>query len=184
MNAAILVMSSALASGGDVVPAGWGERALPAAHAGGCCAPAPTVPAPCDPCCDSGRTKLLDRLKSKLVGKKGSDCCAAPAPAYYQPNLLDKMKQRWGSKNACECPAPCPPPACGPACAPAAVPVPHDPPKDVPKDMKDAKPKPDPEPAKKGGNAGAAVAPSPVPLPPLPAAPLSGPRLSGTASPY
>jgi hypothetical protein len=181
VNAAFLVMSSALASGGDVVPAGWGERPLPVVQAGGCCTPGPTVPPPSG-CCDAGRTKLLDRLKSKFGAKQGSDCCdPCPPPKYYQPNLLDKMKDRWGAKKSCGCTDACPAPACGPACGPTPVPVPNDPPNDVPKDMK---PKPEPEPVKKGGNGGPAVAPSPVPLPPLPAAPLSAPKLSGTTSPY
>src|SRR5207244_3615742 len=106
VNAALLVMSSALAVGGDVVPAGWGEPSPSAViQAGGCCGKAAPAPSCCDPC-GSGRAKLLDRLKAKF-GAKSSCCapacpapppcpaaCPAPACCEKKPNLLDKIKSR------------------------------------------------------------------------------------------
>jgi hypothetical protein len=163
VNAALLVMSSALAAGGDVVPAGWGERAPVVVQAGGCCAPAP-APTCCDPCASGGRVKLLDRLRAKFGGKS-SMCCDPCANGSARPNLLDKIRARM-SKHSCGCgePQTC----CGasPCATGPAVPVtPVTPPKEMPKpkDPKDPK-----------GSGASGVAPSP-----LPAAPTFG-----TANPF
>ncbi len=92
MNAAFLLMSSALAPGGDVTPAGWGERPPAVVQAGGCCGSVgPTVASsPASQCCDScgsaGKPKLLDRLKAKFATKSsGCGCAAAPAPTCCAP---------------------------------------------------------------------------------------------------
>lgn len=85
-----------------------------------CCAPAPTccakpapapkcctpAPAACDPCA-SARPNLLDKIKSKLHGRKNkSDCCApacdgcgaAPAHPVHPPKPMDPKKV--GSEGA------------------------------------------------------------------------------------
>jgi len=184
VNAALLVMSSALAAGPDVIPAGWGENALPSVvQAGGC-----------DACGGHSRGGLLDTLKSKFGSKSSCGCAPAPAPAcnpctsgghYTQPNLLDKLKDRWAAKKAPPCP-------CTPACAPAASPAVTTPvapsadttkPKDpgTPKGF-DTLPKGG---ASRGGSAGLGsippvpAAPEPVTLPPLPGAQPSAPKGGG-----
>ena len=53
MTVAFLLMASSMASGGEVIPVGWGERPPCVVHAGGCC----------DPCAPIGRVRLLDRLR-------------------------------------------------------------------------------------------------------------------------
>ena len=162
VNAALLVMSSALASGGDVIPAGWGERAPAAVQTGGCCAASP-APSCCDPCATAGRTRLLDRLRARF-GSKSTSCCE-PAPACpaatccEKPSLLERIRSRLGSrKDSCCDPTPgcCAASPCGTApISPAAPATPVTPPKEMPK------PK---------GNAPTAGAYSPLPLAPLPAA--------------
>lgn len=134
MNAALLVLTSALGAGGDVVPAGWGETPPAIIQAGGCgCAtPAPS----CDPC---AKPKLLDKIKARLAPKCKSECdaCAAPAPtcdpcAEKKIGFFDKLKAHFAKKkecapacDACAAPAPAAPacapaPACEPVCDPCA----------------------------------------------------------------
>lgn len=117
MNAALLLLTTALGAGGDVVPAGWGERPLvvPASGCSNCAAPvaapaaAPATLGPttcCDPCVTAERPRLLDRLRARLSGL-GSRFSARPA--------------------ICN---PCPPPPCcnpcppAPCCDPCAAPAP------------------------------------------------------------
>lgn len=184
MNAVLLVMSTSLGAGGDVVPAGWGERPLPmVVQAGGvgsggnCCDP-------CGPACSKGG--LIDRLKSKFGMK--SSCGCAPTPAcdpcatgsrYYQPNLLDKLRARMGDKKAKGCPCPDP---CATAAVPAVV-APVNPPIEMPKGKDTVKPKdttPDPKKGSdKTGGVSIPAVPSvsePVTLPPLPSVPATAPR--------
>ena len=148
MNATLLLLSAALGAGGDVVPAGWGEKAP--IHSGGgyanCNAPAaaPVVSAPCcDPCASAERPRLLDRLKARFAGGPSFGCfapappcdpCSAPAPS-----LLDKLRSRL-ARNSCTVTvgsAACP---CGTSHSPAIAPVtpaptpPANLPKDMPKD--------------------------------------------------
>jgi hypothetical protein len=174
MNALLLVMSSTLASGGDVVPAGWGEKAYPQA----------THATASDSCCPSApRASLLDRLKNRFGLKSSCDCQPAPTPScntcgsssrFYQPNLLDKIKSRWGSKNSCCC-DPCA--GATPTTTPPAG---------------ETKPKVDPKP-KEGGKSAAGtiqpqgistlpLVPSPGNLPTLPTVP--GQSTLGEKSPY
>ena len=189
MNAALLVMSSALAAGGDVgdiIQAGWGENALPAQSCG------------CDPCGKPAKAGLLDTLKSKF-GMKSSSCGCAPAPApscgscgstshYTQPNLMDKLKSRWAAKKApsCGCSSGCSPCTAPSPCATAPVPAvitPGNPPIDMPKPKDTTTPKDTTKPKDtgnngrtepRGNNTGLGsippvpVAPEPVTLPPLP----------------
>src|SRR5262245_13648477 len=112
-------MSSAALAGADPAPPPP-PPAAPIVISGGAgcnnCAPAPA-------CGSGGRTGLLDRLKSRFGGfgkkSRGGDCgcppppsCAPPCPPTPQacnpcptscadrPNLLDKMKSRWGKKKS------------------------------------------------------------------------------------
>ncbi|WP_439631869.1 hypothetical protein [Gemmata sp.] len=120
MNAALLVLTSALGAGGDVVPAGWGEAPPAIIQAGGCAcaAPAPS----CDPC--ASKPKLLDRIKARCAPKckaesaPACDACAAPAPACdacskEKIGFFDKLKAHCAKKkesapacDACAAPAP------------------------------------------------------------------------------
>jgi hypothetical protein len=149
VHAAILVMSSALAAGGEVVPAGWGERApAPVAIPGGGCCAAPAAPAAacCDPCAPAGRVRLLDRLRARFA--RSSSCCDPCAGSSARPNLLEKIRARLGARkdSCCDAPASC----CGASpCAPApAAPVmpggPVAPPKEMPspKELPKELPKP------------------------------------------
>ena len=149
MNAALLVVSSALSAGGDVVPAGWGERAAPlVAQAGGC-----------DPCAPARRGKLHDRLRSKF-GAPAPACCDPCANNPGPPNLLDTIKARL-AKGGC---APAPGCAADPA-APAVPVAPATPPKEMPANPKGSA----------GTNDPPAGAVSPAPLTPLtPVPPGSG----------
>lgn len=174
MNATLLMLTTTLAAGGDVIPAGWGQGPVAEVK------PAATPCSNCDPLgpCFS-RGGLIDRLKSKF-GVKSSDCGCAPAPCdpcasasrYYQPNLVDKLKERWGSKKTPNCTTPCPSP-CGPTVAPGTV-VPSNPPAELPKSKDPVKPK-DPSPQPKGSDKSSSsgippVRPIPdgITLPPLP----------------
>jgi hypothetical protein len=169
VNAALMLMSSALGAGGDVTPAGWGETAAPAVvRTAGC---------GCDPYgpffLEGG---IYSRLKAKFGGKHTDGCCppgpgchpCATTTRYYQPNLLDKLR----AKKAAACP--CPPP-----CAPVGPPVATSPPTqptDPAKSGDEVQPKSSdklPETEPKGGNVGSA----PVRLPPLPSTPA--PRAPG-----
>jgi hypothetical protein len=159
VNTALLVLSSALASGGDVVPAGWGERAPVVVQAGGC-----------DPCAPAGREKLLDRMKSKF-GAHAPACCDPCANSYAPPNLLDTIKGRMAKGGFAASASGC---GAGPS-APAAVAVtPGAAPKEMPRDLKGSG----------NSNAPPAGVASPVPLAPLtplPPGPVSEPRRT---SPY
>ncbi|HSQ55697.1 MAG TPA: hypothetical protein VLM40_08120 [Gemmata sp.] len=183
MNAALLLMTSAMGAGGDVIPAGWGEPSPAAVRAGGCCG------APAASCCDScgcGRTKLLDRLRAKHARKSSSCCdscapapCHAPVPApapaacapapcgsnaccsdYYRPNLLDKLRCHRAAKKSSCCEPACP---CGPAAAPG---TPAAPPKEMPA----------PTPMGKGMSSIDVLprAVIPAPLAPVPSVPVTG----------
>jgi len=114
MNAALLVLSSALAAGGDVTPAGWGEKPPVIVQAGGCsnCGPA-AAPAYAGPCCEStmaaqaGRVRLIDRLKGCFGNKSSTtsmsshcDPCATAPVAAPRLGLFDKLKARLGGKSS------------------------------------------------------------------------------------
>jgi len=115
-------------------------------------------------------------------------CCAAPAPACApacaapRPNLCDRLKARFGKHKGGDCCAPacdgCAGLAVGPVAVPPAAPqaLPANPP--VPKPM---------TPAKTGTDAAPPISiptPGAVVVPPLPVTPVSGPKLTGTSSPY
>lgn len=206
MNAALLVMSSALAAGADVgqvKQAGWGENALPGTVWGSC---------GCDTCGKPAKAGLLDTLKNKFGGKSSSCGCApAPAPAcgscgscgstghYTQPNLMDKLKSRWAAKKApsCGCSSGCS--TCAPAspCATGPVPAvvtPGNPPIEMPKPKDTTTPKDTTKPKDlgntgrtepRGGNTGPVSIPAvpgasePVTLPPLPGATATPPAVKG-----
>lgn len=163
MNAAFLLMSTAALAGADPAPAAPVAPAVISTGHGcnNCGAPAT--------CCE--KAGLLDKIKARIgsLKHKSHDCGCAPAPAPChtcaksvadRPNLLDKLKARFGGHKSCGCA-----PACDP-CATAPAPTTGTAPKEMPK-PKDA-PKVDPKP--KGNVA------IPVPLPPVTGA-------SGT-SPY
>jgi len=161
VNAAFLLMSTAALAGADPAPAAPVAPAVISTGHGcnNCGAPAA--------CCE--KAGLLDKIKARLGGlrSKSHDCGCAPAPAPAcdpcaksvadRPNLLDKLKARWGSKKACGCA-----PACDPCATTSAHPVTPapggtNPPKEMPK-PKDP-PKVDPKPK---GNVSV-----PTPLPPI-----------------
>jgi hypothetical protein len=163
VNAAFLLMSSAALAGADPAPAAPAAPAVISTGHGcnNCGAPAAA-------CCP--KTGLLDKIKARLGGlrSKSHDCGCAPAPACDtcpksvadRPNLLDKLKARWGSKKAHGCAPACDPcgtahhaahPAPGGGTPPKEMPKPKDPPK------VDPKPKDPPK-----GNVGI-----PAPLPPV-----------------
>jgi hypothetical protein len=176
MNAMLLVMTSAVVPGSDVIPAGWGEKALPqVVHSTGCDACNTTSP----------RATILDRLKSRFGMKSNCGCTSAPSSCctscgsvsqYYQPNLLDKLKSRWGSRKA----------VCCDPCAVGTSNGAHP--------SADIKPKEEPKP-KEGGKS---LAPTQQPqsitslpilpqngsLPSLPAANTTGQTTVGNQSPY
>ncbi|MFO0822076.1 MAG: hypothetical protein U0792_02980 [Gemmataceae bacterium] len=199
MNAAFLLLTSAVGAGGDVIPAGWGERPPAIIQAGGCsaCAPAPACGTCGDPC-KSPCPSLLDKIKARLASKKSCcssapSCCSAPAPTCCPPapaptcdcdpcakkkiGLLDKIKARLASKKSC-CASSCDTGCGGCAAAPAVI-VPANP--TTPKEMPKVDPKADP---KKAGAAAPIPVPNPVSLPPLPVTPSSGVKVSGANSPY
>jgi hypothetical protein len=190
VNAALLVISSALATGGDVTPVrGWGESPT-IVQAGGCCAPAAA------PSCGCAKATLLDKIKSHMAPKSHCGCEQAPTcdscgSSSYRPNLLDKLKAGCCKKSSCEC---------GPVASPCATPItpiaPVPPPTTLPpKDMPKLKEIPKTTtPPKTSGNSGLApipsvpsvppIAPSPSGLPAIPSAPISSGTSSGGSSPY
>ncbi len=149
LNAAFLIISSAAMAGADPAP-------MPAHHApvvvspGSGCNPCGSAPA-----CGCDKPKLLEKLKGRF-SRPSRDCgcapaaCPAPCPTPYpapcpppvvkpcnpccpqsiadRPNLLDKLKERWASKNQCNpcanpCANPCGDPCLNP-CARTSMPVP------------------------------------------------------------
>jgi hypothetical protein len=156
VNAALLVVSSALSAGGDVIPAGWGERAAPlVAQAGGC-----------DPCASAGRGKLHDRLRSKF-GSHGPACCDPCANNPGPPNLLDTIRARM-AKGCCPPASDCGPVPAGPAAAPVT------PPKELPGNPKGS--------ATSSGPPSGAASPAPLaPTTPVPQGSGAEPRKK---SPY
>jgi len=140
----ILLLSSALGAGGDVVPAGgWGLGPRDAAG----CQGAPTPPPPA--CCDTPAPSLLDRMRAKWAAQQ--QCCppasqapsapsqVAPAPAAtpccdpcaQRPGLLDRIRARLAARKHKDCCQPCPS-----GCAPASEqkpPAGSTPPKEMPK---------------------------------------------------
>jgi hypothetical protein len=203
MNAALLLMSSAMTPGGDVTQVGWGERPPMVAQAGGCCDPCATASAP--------KASLCDRLKARFGAKStdaGCGCAPAPAPApscstcgsSAQPNLLDSIRARLAARKSGPCnsccasePAPSGVAGCAaqlPTGATPVAPVPGTtPPKEMPK-LKDAVKEPAPIKDIKPGDGGAAApllppVPDPVRLPlPLPSSPTAGPKSSTGNSPF
>jgi hypothetical protein len=193
MNAALLLMSTAMTPGGDVTQVGWGEKPPMVTQAGGCCDPCATA--------SSSRGSLLDRVKGRFGGKatdSGCGCAPAPAPtcaptSSAQPNLLDAIKARCaarksGSSAPCCASGPAPAEVAGcaaqlPAGTTPVAPTPGTtPPKEMPK-LKD--PVKDPKP----GSSGAAVQtlppiPEPVTLPPLPTTPSVAPKAANGNSPF
>jgi hypothetical protein len=191
VNAAILVISSALVTGGDVIPAGaWGDPPLPAMTQG--CSNCGTTPSPCG--CQ--KATLLDKLKAFCAPKPSCGCAPAPTcgscgSTCSRPNLLDKIKEHGLCKKpACGCaPTPCATPG-APVVAPTAPT--QSPPKDMP-NLKDV-PKTSDTPKTSTSSGSLSIPPIP-PTPPLapnpkplgiPAAPTS-PISSGSnsgSSPY
>ena len=200
MNAAILLMGSAWMAGADgAPPAGPAQHAPPAvvntgAGCGGGCGPSCHVDY-CDTC---GKSGLFSRMKGRWGKKCHDDCytpccpppchpCPPPCPPPCHPcpppchdtccdhgkqGLFSRMKGRWGKKCHDDC---CPTPCCGTAGyggAPGIAPVGPVPPTggDLPKEM----PKGPPITPKQGSFI----------VPPTPVTPASGPRLSGSYSPY
>lgn len=184
MNATWLVMSSALAIGGDVTPAGHTQQPVTVIQGAGCSNCGPTVSPGCN-ACDSGKTRtgLLDRLRNRF--RQSDECCSGPTPAptcnpcatpgYSQPNLLDRIKSRFGKKvcgcNTCGsspvggcCPGTIvPPPCCATPVPPGTTPTPGTP-GELPKVMeksKDTKGS-DVKPANPTGADPKPVAPSPT----------------------
>lgn len=147
----ILLLSSAMGAGGDVVPAGgWGLGPRDGAGCHG--APAPPPPS----CCDTPAPSLLDRLRAKWAARQ-QDCCpsapapqAKPAPAAPAPapapapaaapccdpcaqrvSLLDRIRARLAARKHKDCCQPC-----SSGCAPAGEQKPPSgstPPKEMPK---------------------------------------------------
>lgn len=136
------------------------------------CAPAPApapapchtcaAPAPCDTCGHAARPNLFDRIKAKFGHKhKGCNDCAPACDSCGTPG----------------CATP------GPAVIPPATGGTTMPPKDMPKPMDPVKPKPktsgtDAPPAISIPTPGASLVPPPA------VTPVSGPKLSGSTSPY
>lgn len=204
MNAALLMMTSTLMTGADVSAAPPAAPAPVAAPAGPGCGSGGCGPV-ADGCCDScgGKAGLFDRLKGRMGcrHRKSQDCCAAPAPATCcaptapacapvcdtcaapRPNLCDRLKGRFGRHKGGDCCAPacdgCAAPAVGPVAVPpgGTMPAPVTP-SPMPKPM---------TPSKTSAGAAPPIAiptPGAVVVPPLPVTPVSGPKLTGTTSPY
>lgn len=184
MYSTILLLSSALGAGGDVVPAGgWG---LGPRDTAGCHGTPATPP----PCCDMPAPSLLDRWRAKAAAKKQECCPAAPAPAAEakpaapapaQPptsvccpescaprvGLLDRLRARLAARKHKDC---CDP--CGGGCAPTPTPE-QKPPAGSPPPKEMPKPKEKTE--------APTVSPNPavaVPVPP------SAPSSSSNGTPY
>jgi hypothetical protein len=193
VNAAILVISSALATGGDVTTAeAWGDGPT-VVQAQGCSGCGPKVASPCG----CSKPSLLDKIKAHLTPKPSCGCKPAPAPtcktcetASYRPNLLDKIKSWSCKKPSC---------GCGPVASPCATPgapvVPlTTPPTTPPKDMPKPKDVPKSDAPKTSGNTGSVplpliplappIAPTPGGIPTIPAAPISTGTTPGGTSPY
>jgi hypothetical protein len=190
MNAALLVISSALATGGDITPAGaWGEGPIIVQAGGGCSGCGPTTASSC-----GCKPSLLDKIKAHLTPKPSCGCAPAPTcktcePACPRPNLLDKIKASCCKKPSC---------GCGPVASPCATiaPVaPVTPPTTIPpKDMPKLKEVHKSDAPKTSGNTGIApipsvptvppIAPNPAGLPTIPAAPISTGNAPNGPSPY
>ena len=184
MNAAIFVITSALATGGDVTPAGaWGDAPL-IVQASGCSSCGPTVASSCG----CGKASFLDKIKAKFAPKPHCGC--EPACG-HKITLLDKVKARGGcKKSACECysASPCATPGAPIVAPPAPTTIP-------PKEMPKLKEVPKSDAPKTSGGPGAISIPSapaapivaPAPstaIPAIPAAPISGGSGSSGSSPY
>ena len=81
MNAAILLMVSSVASGGEVIPVGWGERPPSLVHAGGYC----------DPCAPAGRVRLLDKFRHR--GSPRTPLADPPGPVVAPPTAVLPPKE-------------------------------------------------------------------------------------------
>ncbi len=188
MNAALLVISSALATGGDVTQAGaWGDGPI-VVNSGGCCG---TVA----PACGCSKPSLLDKIRAHLAPKPSCGCAPAPTchtcePACHRPNLLDKIKS-WSFKKP-SCCGPVASPCCGTTIAPITPTT--TPTTTPPKDMPKLKEVPKSDAPKTSGNTGIApipsvpsappIAPNKPGLPTIPAAPISTGNTPGIPSPY
>jgi hypothetical protein len=192
VNAAYLIMSSAVLVGADPAPPPPPPAAPVVVSTGAGCNNC-GIPS-CNPCntCDS-KPNLLDRLKAKFGRKHSCGCapacpqpCApactpAPAPcntcntcgsAPSRPNLLDKIKSWCGGrkKKAGPCCDPCGAYHLSPV-APATPATPG-----TPQEMPKPKEKEAPKTKEKGLNSGI---PNPLPVPPT-----TGTGLTGSTSPY
>lgn len=138
----ILLLSSAMGAGGDVIPAGgWGLG--PRDHAG--CHGAPTPPPPC--CSSTPAPSLLDRMRAKAAANKHDCCVPAPAaeakpapppapaasccdPCAQRVSLLDRIRARLAARKHKSCDP------CTSGCAPTneqKPPAGSPPPKEMPK---------------------------------------------------
>ncbi len=158
VNSVLFVMTTVLGVGGDVVPAGWGERAQPAiVQAGGCqscgSSAAHGKHSASNACCGaSERVGFLDRIKARLGSNSGGCGCASKVTApcgcgverYSAPNLWDKLRARCGKKSS-DCCNPCsnptintiaPSPTSGTGSAPAKAVTPEEMPKTIPDPIK------------------------------------------------
>jgi hypothetical protein len=189
VNASLLVISSALATGGDITPAGaWGDG--PIVQASGCTSCGPTIAHSCG----CSKPSLLDKIKAHLAPKPSCGCAPAPTcktcePACPRPNLLDKIKSWSCKKPSC---------GCGPVASPCATTTPvapvTTPSTTPPKDMPKLKEVPKSDAPKTSGNTGIApipsvpnappIAPNQPGLPTIPAAPISTGSVPSGISPY
>jgi len=187
VNAAILLMASAVTAGQPPAAEAAPAPAPPVVVAGsGGCSGGDCGPVACG--CDVGCKKvgLLDKIKSRLGGRKqhcGCDaapaCAPAPAPACApacddcgrapRVSILDRLKAKFGKRKGCDTCAPaCDGCGAAPAAAPAAAPTTAPTPAPMP-----PRTTPAPTPPKAG-----LVVPGTV-------TPVSGgARLTGTLSPY
>jgi len=205
VNAALLMMTSTLMAGADVAPAAPAPGPVVVSAGPGCSGPGCGSGCGAADSCDAGgKVGLFGKMKARM----GCHHCApAPAPVACdtcgtatasRPNLFDKLKGKFGKhhKSAdCGCAAP----ACdgcatgvGPVVAPTTI-TPVDPPKDMPKVKEPVKEpvKPAPKteiPTKPVPSPGTGLPTIPTPgavvIPSSPVTPVSGPKLTGTSSPY
>jgi hypothetical protein len=185
VNAALLVISSALATGGDVIPAGGLGDTPIIIQVQGCTNCGPIVASSCG----CAKPSLLDKLKARFAPKPHCGCAPAPTcnscEKVHRPNLLDKIKSWSCKKPTC---------GCGPVVSPCVTPgapviVPGTPTTTPPKDMPKLKEVP-----KTSGNTGTLtipsappalpIAPNPVGIPTVPAAPISTGTAPSGNSPY
>jgi hypothetical protein len=193
VNAAILLMASAVTAGQPVPTPAPPPPPTPApavvTGSGGCAGDCGPVACGCDVGCK--KAGIFDKIKARLGSHKHHCGCApacdtctppppaptpcatcAPAPcttcAAPRVSILDRLKAKLGKHHCTNCAPVCD--GCSAPAGPVVAPIP-------------------------GTTAPAAPVPSPMPTPKTPApkaevvvpgvvTPVSGPRLSGTTSPY